>query len=429
MYNIDENKLQSIVENSNFSTEPDVDRQIKKSFIAFFSEMTNYTKSVNERILNNTLSNDHESVIPQICTAFLNKSDEKVKKIIEEVGLFPMDDSMDSVTNSQYTNKLSEFPESDYVYKRVFIDDEYDVIKNIPGDYSEQNSFIGEYVTFGEKHEFKYYLFFDRTFVKLHELLYKYALHYDIANPNVFSPYSYKSFILVFSKEIENEDLNFNFSNNGLNISEDGYSLLWNLKITEANCEIPYAKSPYGNEIRYAYRFNKSRHGNYLLPLPVNNQVKIFNIKFQEDFIEILVDRKQCDFTLLENFTIDLNLQSMKKLLSAKSLFSNSLTQSYNGIRNRRIVSIADIEHAIAPFRTDDNWMNCEISNGKGQIVKRYSSQYKASWGELKNFTKISRQYLKFDSVNRIKFKEDYINYVIQCLDYFYPEIEWAGEL
>ena len=119
----------------------------------------------------------------------------------------------------------------------------------------------------------------------------------------------------------------------------------------------------------------------------------------------------------------------MKKLLSAKSLFSNSLTQSYNGIRNRRIVSIADIEHAIAPFRTDDNWMNCEISNGKGQIVKRYSSQYKASWGELKNFTKISRQYLKFDSVNRIKFKEDYINYVIQCLDYFYPEIEWAGEL
>jgi hypothetical protein len=36
MYNIDENKLQSIVENSNFSTEPDVDRQIKKSFIAFF---------------------------------------------------------------------------------------------------------------------------------------------------------------------------------------------------------------------------------------------------------------------------------------------------------------------------------------------------------------------------------------------------------
>ena len=66
MYNIDENKLQSIVENSNFSTEPDVDRQIKKSFIAFFSEMTNYTKSVNERILNNTLSSDHKSVILEI---------------------------------------------------------------------------------------------------------------------------------------------------------------------------------------------------------------------------------------------------------------------------------------------------------------------------------------------------------------------------
>ena len=79
-----------------------------------------------------------------------------------------------------------------------------------------------------------------------------YAEMYSITNPVILSPYSHKSFLVVYDKEIEREDLEFCFEENGIKAIEDS-NLFWNLKREIILNRTYDSKIPYGADIRYKY--------------------------------------------------------------------------------------------------------------------------------------------------------------------------------
>ena len=50
MYNIDKEKIKTIIENSVFSSDEEKNKQLRNLFLSFFSELCNYSQSVNENI-------------------------------------------------------------------------------------------------------------------------------------------------------------------------------------------------------------------------------------------------------------------------------------------------------------------------------------------------------------------------------------------
>ncbi len=185
------------------------------------------------------------------------------------------------------------------------------------------------------------------------------------------------------------------------------------------------AKEPYGDKTKYVYSFNKTKKGNYLLPLPLNNQTKIYEIRFGEKNIEIVTDHDIEDFVVFEYFELDFNSRVVKERQSKKMLFVNRVEEKKHN--QRRIVSDGDIERAIGCFR---EWQDicCNRSNGESKLVIRYSKKYIADRKDKTLFNTIRREYVFFKKTKN-RFLTDDANYILQYLEYYYPEIEWAGEI
>ena len=109
---------------------------------------------------------------------------------------------------------------------------------------------------------------------------------------------------------------------------------------------------------------------------------------------------------------------------SAGRLYSNFTDK--NCLAAKRILSQCDIEYAIYPFR-DYQGIQCEITQKLNEICKRYSYKYRPSPSRQMSSRKLRRVMLKFTFERNEQFKHDYINYVLDYLDYYYPEIEWVG--
>lgn len=401
MYNLDKDKLKDLIENSSFSSNQEKNKQIRGAFLSFFSELCDYSKSVNETILNQSLCPDRNGFLPDIRVALMDCEDGK--KFGTSIGLAPM-----AVEGN-----------------RIFIDDEYENLKLLIGDVGERRTFEGQYIKDGQCHKFRYCLSFDRSYIERQELLYKYALHYELINPVMFSPYSFKSFSIVVDSGLAREDLDFRFHENGINaITSKEKDLFWNVSIV--NVALAYkAKIPYGDDTRYIFEFPKSKQGNYVLPLPCNNQTKIYAIDYLENSLTMTTDRASDDFYVLEPLTIDSTSSVVRTLESSDKMTSNTI--NYNGIIGGRLLSEADIEHAIAPFRSNHG-IKCHISQGCGEIAKRYIAKYRPDRRDRKLFHIISREYIMFEADKPARFLADYINYVLEYLEYYYPEIEWVGE-
>ena len=142
--------------------------------------------------------------------------------------------------------------------------------------------------------------------------------------------------------------------------------------------------------------------------------------------IEITTDHDMDEFAVLEPLECDETSPLIKTLKSNEKFFNNR--RSYNEIINKRIISESDIEHSIATFR-NNNGIKCCISEGGGQIVNRYTKKYRADRKSRKFFNTISREYVLFKAEEKKRFLTDYVNYVIEYLEFYYPEIEWVGEL
>ena len=166
MYNIDKEKLKMIIENSCFSLDEEKNKQIRRAFLAFFSELTDYSKSINDTILCQSIFRSDDGFLPEICVTLMNGNEG------EKTG------------NSMGLSRMIE------VGNRVFIDDEFENIKVLIGDSGEPRKYEGQYIKDGQCYSFQYYLKFDRSYVERQELLYKYALFYNMLNPVLYSPYS-----------------------------------------------------------------------------------------------------------------------------------------------------------------------------------------------------------------------------------------------
>lgn len=404
MYNIEKEKLNTIIENSYFSSDVEKNRQVRNAFLAVFSELCDYSKAVNDEIMNRSEEKERTSVLPEIFVTLMDKDDGE--KIGRGIGLSSMVDSA----------------------RRFFLDDEYEEIKRLIGDYGKKVNYVGQYIKDGMAYDFTYYLKFDRSYVERQELIYKYALHYDFSNPVIYSPYSAKAVMLVCDTEIDENkcEVDYKFKENGLKmISCYEKDLFWNISVSNENRTYD-AKEPYGDEVRYVFEFSKNKAGNYLLPLPMNNQTKVYEIEFTDCSIKITTDHDMDEFVVLEPLSIDETSSAIKTLMSVGKAFRNS--NNYSGIITKRILSEADIEHAIAIFR-DNHGIRCKISKGEGIIVRRYLSKYRPNRPDRKLFNLICREYVSFDTDNQNAFMIDYVNYVLEYLEYYYPEIEWVGEI
>lgn len=403
MYKISKEELEKIIDSSCFSSDIEKNKIIRLALGNLISELTDYTNDLSNSLISNCTASNEKNVISNIQVAFLNYNEDFTN--VASVGLYPMADKGNT----------------------IFVDEEYDKLKVLIGDVSEKRTFQGQYIKDGETHKFEYYLAFDRSYVEMHELIYKYALYYSIKNPVVFSPYSFKSFSLVYDKEkLKGEKLDFNFKDNGIRANESSaFNLYWN-NILTVETKTYDAKEPYGDLVKYIYEFSKSKNGNYLLPLPQNNQTKIYSINFTADSIRIITDRDVDTFYVLESMEVDSSSSIIKKLVSSEKLYSND--HNYKLPINSRIISMADIEHSIVPFRNNFG-VKCYISEKPSQIVSRYSRKYKPDRKANCLFNTISRVNLRFSSTEYKQFLTDYINYVLEYLEYFYPEIEWVGEI
>ena len=424
MYEINKKELHQCIDKLKYSEQDKINYEIQQSFKSLFDELCQYSEDVNKSIIDKCVSNDSSHMIGAVYVSLVDKNDEMKLKQYKNAGMSPMAD-IDEPANDFHLPPISE---SQYLYRRIFVNAEYDKLKNFQNDAAELRKYTGKYSTNGAEHTFTYHLVFDRTFVEKHELLYQYASYFDFVNPVVFSPYSYKSFLVVYPKSLADENLDFCFSKNGIDVIADNYEMYWNFMIRETEVITYDTKIPYGDDVKYTYVFEKNRHGHYCLPLPIDKDVLIYDIRVNCDSVEISISSGTCCFRVLEYASIDKSF--FDEDVKVRKVFCNSLDETFSGFRNKRIISDADIEHAIAPYRRNETWLNAEISNGceHEHIVKRYSAQFRPDLKGKRIFKKTDTVHLKFNSKSALNFADDYINYVLQYLEWFYPEIEWAGE-
>lgn len=402
MYNLDRKKLESIIGNSSFSSDSETNKQVRNAFMAFFKELCTYSESVNNAIIKQSATPNVEKFIPEVCVALMDKKEGD--SLGRDVGLSQMAD----------TNGV------------IFVNADHNSLKEKVGDNGDKKIYIGEYVKNGKAFTFEYSLRFNRSYVERQELLYKYSQHYAIINPVVYSPYNFKAFDLVYDKGLDGEELDFLFKKNNLDVvKSDDIDLFWNICLYEESKTYD-AKVPYGDSERYIFEFKKNKNGNYLLPLPRNNQSQIFDIEFLDDSVRLTTSHDMDDFFLLEPLEVDVSSSIVKALISNNQFFSNKNT--YKGIVSCRLISEADIEHALSPFR-DKYGIKCRIAEGRGNIVKRYSQKYRPNRNGRKIFNTICREYVSFSCIGENMFLLDYINYVLEYLEFYYPEIEWVGEI
>ncbi len=414
MYEIDKEAIERKITSTKFSENGETNKAVRDSLLALMKELCDYTHDVNEKLVNEVWDRNECCRIDDIYTTVLPMAgdNDKRKTEYEAAGLYRM---------------------GEYNPYRVFFDCEYDEIRNIVGDLSSQKKiYKGSYKKDGRTIEFDYSFEFDNSFVKAQERMFSYAEQYCIKNPIVFSPYSHKAFIVKVDESIKKEIVkpNFEFKKNkipivGEDVIDEEICLYWNICQSTKTLKTYDAKEPYGDKTKYVYSFKRKKDGIYLLPLPENNQTKIYEIRFGENGVEIVTDHEIEDFVVFEYHELDPNSSIVAERRSKKMLFHNRVEEKIQN--RRRILSEGDIERAIGCFR---EWPDicCDRSDGKGRSVIRYSKNYIADRKDKTMFNSIRREYVHFKKTDD-RFLTDYANYILEYLEYYYPEIEWAGEI
>ena len=379
--------------------------------------------------------NEHNSIQKNLKNTIKNLclyNEKMIKEISEKVMEEPKKLYMGEIVNGLISeSKQEEYPElfseleldSEMEYP-VFIDEDYEKVREIIGDTSEEDVlYEGSYIYKGEQHKFKYKIKFNNEFIKKENIIKKLDIYYDLNNSVVFSPFGRKAVNVVLMEDIpEDVHLDYQFKLNGLNIVKDKI-LAWNLNITETDYKICNGKVPYGDEIKYHFIIEKSPNDNWYYILPENNQTLVYDVKFTENGTEIWTDHEIERFQLIEWNNVDRDRLEIKNLLLENNLFFNYIEKT-NFICNK-IRTLGDVQYAIRPFRKNMDII-CGISDGKGIPFLRYSIKYR---NDMQIGMRTLREsFLKFEFLQQFKYKNDYVNYVLSYLEYYYPEIEWIGE-
>ena len=436
MYEINKSAIEKKIATARFAADEESNRSINNSLLALVEELCDYTNKVGRDLVDGAREREDSPQINDVFAALLPVEAEADYQTAG--GLFRMD-AVSEFLNCRFDEsedsgvELAQTPipeKTVFHYERVFLDCEYDEIRNLDGDLSsKKKTYQGRYVDkkSGKTGPFEYSLEFDDSFVKAQEILFDYAEYYRVKNPVVLSPYSRKSFFIKYVEELCSDDikLDFCFADNKIPVIEGKNRLYWNIKQSVENGKTYDAKEPYGDATKFVFRFEKTKRGGRLLPLPLNNQTRVYSIDVAEDWVDVVINREIEDFIVLEYVDFDSNSGLALERRSKRLLFDNNVV---DGTWNRsRILSEADIERAVGCF---NGWRyaSCERSEGKDKPIVRYSKKYRVDRKAKNMFNAIRREYVGFKGTEDKKFLTDFANYVLEYLEYYYPEIEWIGE-
>ena len=418
MSNID---IEKKITDAKFAADAETNKSIRDSLSAILKELCDYTNRVSRKLVEDARKRGNSPRINDVFVALLPVKDEKgnVKKY-DESGLFSMNSNFD------YSDGM-------FHYERVFMDCEYDEIKEFDGKTYEAEGKDKK----GAPFKFSFSLEFDDSFLKAQEILFDYAEHYNVKNPVVFSPYSHKSFYVKYVEQLREDVpeldslLKESFEKKKIPVVEGKNSLYWNIKqsVEKENIGKIYdADDPYGDATRYVFRFEKPDGGNSPLSLPLNNQTRVYSTNVDEDWVDVVIDREIEDFTVLEYKDFDPESKLAKECQSKRYLFDNKAPEGT--WKRHRILSEGDIERAIGCFNKHEyKWPDarCERSKKRDKTIVRYSKKYRVDRKAKILFIKIKKVYVGFKETEDKKFLVDIANYFLEYLEYYYPEIKWIG--
>lgn len=317
-----------------------------------------------------------------------------------------------------------------------FLDENYEELRRHLGDLEPEKIYEGTY-RLGEQENcpFRYQIRFDGKHLREAQgLLYQLARLYQMENAILWAPYLRKAISIAFvdkiPEKVKDRDIDFCFKANNLSVLEN-HELLWNLQIEQETRKAD-ARIPYGENLKYKFHFEKGKSGGWRFPVPTDSRVIVYDISFTNEGINLELDQELMGFTVVEYLTVDWGNADILRLVQNHKIYSNHVDK--NNLSVRRILSKGDMEFAVRPFR-NTNGIRCELTDNLDRICTRYASKYQCRqenhiWylqsqhkkvkGRLKFFVEDSAA---FDP----KYIDDYINFVLLYLEYYYPEIEWIG--
>lgn len=411
-YQIDRENLINIIDESNFIDKAEANEAFKGLLRKTVNALCEYNDEVMSAIERRVLEKNNESTIGDIVSSLVSFSDRESVMGLSEMRIFPTKDEVRKLQD-KYRRSL------------VFINADFNELRSIVGDnQKDETVYEGSYQLNNKMHIFKYKLVFDDTYLQMQDLVCALSDNYKMNNAIIFSPYIRKCFKIQPLEEIpEKAEPDYRFEKNGIPAITDSV-LLWNFRVFKTEIMKASDRVPYGEEIKYRYHFGKSRSGRLQYALPQNNQTIIYEITISENGIDLLTDHELDEFILFEYSEIDKESSDVKKLINVENFYSNYMLR--NRLANRRIISEGDIEYAINPFRNGES-CSCEIVPEMDRVCIRYSSKYRHRRSVRAGYKKIKKVNIKFSAVEHMRFLDDYINYVLTCLEYYYPEIEWVG--
>lgn len=399
------------VKNNSTSESKELNSTIKKFFKNIAKELYCYNKQQYEYIENKILSLTKQD-IPIVYIALSNE-----KKGNYETFFPILNEGKKPFSPSGCLNN-------------IFIDEDYDSLKDSIGDFTEEKKFIGIYKYNGIEKEFSYRLKFDDSYLIAQKLLFELSSVYKNDTPVLYNPFASKYFEIIslddLPEKLKKEDINFEFEKNNLNVIENA-QLYWNIEISgDKSKSLNFDKEViYDNQKKFEYKIPK-KHKDKEFVLPLSNEAIIYDYNFSDSYLNIVLNLDVSAFRKFRFHEVDKNTVEFKELYNANKIFSNDFVSP---LKKVRLLTDSDIEYAIRPFKNFLNY-SCEISFEEPEKkVLRYTNKllkiYKNNY-----IHPLKTIYLVFkENTNsyKIKYVCDYINFVITYLRYFYPEIDWIG--
>lgn len=334
------------------------------------------------------------------------------------VALAPKDTCCPSLTKIAGTANGVCFLEAGYVDFLGYI-----------GEWDTEKVYTGSYRLGERKESFQYQLKFDNSGLQAQELLCRLVQLYPAKNAILWGPYLRKAvrirpMSIVPEKAVEVDP---RFAANGLPVVENA-DLLWNLQVENLEGCKAVGKIPYGENVKYVFHFDKSKNGGWRFPLPEESSVIVYDVSFSDEGIDLTLDRDLLDFTVVEQQDVDWEQKDIIQLMREHRIHSNHVEKTALSVR--RILSRGDMEFAIRPFR-EVNGGQCALVNELERTCTRYSNKFlhpmknRIYYPQSQHRKPIGK--LKFSTETPPVFYDDYINYVLLYLEYYYPEIEWIG--
>lgn len=416
-----EDKMKKIIESNNSLSKFD-----KDIYLSLFSELTKEQEKlynalnlrVEKEIMDLNLNRNENW---NIYTTLVDK--DKLNEYLK-VGFNPVID-IDCV--SEFINmKDKEINENKYMAGVAFLKCKYsDVQKYTSKTYKARiRTKLGEVIA-------SYNLFFSNVFLEREKILEITANQYKIDKPFIFSPFSRRAVSVCINFDGINLDeiidVNLDFKNNKLDeIILVNKFLLWNVEMFDKE-DIFF---PTENTQKKIVALFEDDYEIYKFELNPENEFLYVDsdgayIKRIDDEVYLAINNN----TNLESLIyIKLKINKISRSIKEDEefIFENECNKTIQGIKTR-LRTEADIEYTINQFAPKGiKYLGYQVALKGRKSIYVYDKDNTYHYPKSGRLKSSSIAYLKFQESNDLFF-EDKISYLINFLNYKYPEFLWVG--